>query len=245
MNLNEKKSESSGTLPRRIATMQPTYLPWLGYFDMISKVDCFVFLDNVQFEKRSWQSRNKIKSPDGELLLSVPVNTKSKFNQEIKDVELVEPQIFRSQHLKSIERFYAKSEYFSEVFPILEKVFVLKTNKLVSLNVDLIISIAEYLELNTEFFLGSELSAKGSKTNLTVAQCVELGGTKFLAAQGSRDYVSLENGFEDSGIQVEFHEFAYPFYPQQFGKFISHLSVVDVLFNCGKHSKDFFKQQCK
>ena len=242
MNLNEQKSESSGSSLLTIATMQPTYLPWLGYFDMISKVDCFVFLDNVQFEKRSWQSRNKIKSPDGELLLSVPVNTKSRFSQEIKDVELVEPQIFRSQHLKSIARFYAKSEYFKEVFPVLEKAFISETNRLASLNIDLIIAITKYLGLNTEFFLGSELSAKGSKTNLTVAQCVELGGTKFLAAQGSRDYVSLENGFEDNGIQVEFHNFAYPIYRQQFGTFISHLSVIDVLFNCGKHSKEFFKQ---
>jgi hypothetical protein len=242
MNLNVKHAHKPGDISRIIATMQPTYLPWLGYFDMISKVDCFVFLDNVQFEKRSWQSRNKIKSPDGELLLSVPVKTKSKFDQDIKDVELVEPQTFRSQHLKSIQRCYSKSEYFSEVFPILENSFAVNTSSLVSLNIDLIVSISKYLEIGTEFVLGSEMSSRGSKTNLTVSQCVELGGTTFLAAEGSFNYVTLETGFEVNGIEVQFHNFVHPNYPQQFGEFISHLSVIDALFNCGRNSLEFFKQ---
>lgn len=223
-----------------VATMQPTYLPWLGFFDMISKVDCFVLLDNVQFEKRSWQSRNRIKSPSGELLLSVPVMTRSKLSQNIYEVELVEPQDFRNQHLKSIYRNYAKSEYFTEVFPILEDLYSLECSKLLDLNRELILGIAKYLGIRTEIILGSQLTAKGSKTELTVNQCIEMGATSFLAAGGSRDYVTLEDGFRANSIEVEFHDFLHPVYKQQFGAFCSHLSIIDALFNCGTHSAQFF-----
>ena len=82
-----------------IAIMQPTYLPWLGYFDLIDRSDILVFLDSVQFDKRSWQQRNRIKTPNGELMLTVPVLTKGKFDQKICDVMIDQSQNFEKKHL--------------------------------------------------------------------------------------------------------------------------------------------------
>ena len=92
--------------------MQPTYLPWLGYFDLIHRSDIFVFLDSVQFDKRSWQQRNRIKSPNGELMLTVPVLTKGRFDQQIYDVGIDISQNFEKKHFNSIRSNYTKSKYF-------------------------------------------------------------------------------------------------------------------------------------
>src|SRR5579864_5457599 len=104
----------------KVAISQPTYLPWLGYLDLIDQVDTFVLLDNVQFEKQSWQQRNRIKTPTGLQWLTVPVIFKGRFGQHIQDVEIRED--FAAKHLRALELNYRRAQYFDQYFPALTTV---------------------------------------------------------------------------------------------------------------------------
>ena len=107
----------------RIAIMQPTYLPWAGYFELIDNCDLFIFFDDVQFVKKSWQQRNKIKTPKGELLLTVPVLTKGKRGQLIKDVHINNDLSWRSKHLVSIESNYQRAPFYKEHIESIRRIY--------------------------------------------------------------------------------------------------------------------------
>src|SRR5690242_14000816 len=126
----------------KIAISQPTYLPWLGYFDLIDQVDLFVFLDNVQFEKQSWQQRNRIKTPTGLQWLTVPVAFRGKFGQLIKEVEIRDPE-FCKNHLRAIELNYRRTPFFDSYFPELKEHFASITSR--SLLADLNIRLIEWI----------------------------------------------------------------------------------------------------
>jgi hypothetical protein len=217
----------------RVAIMQPTYLPWLGYFDMMARVDTFVLLDNVQFEKKSWQQRNRIKTSQGELLLSVPVLSAGRFEQLICDTQIDVASRFAAKHVKSLQAAYAKAPHAAESLPELTALIDSGEPSLAHFNEALIRWTAQRLGIATRIIRGTDLAAEGRGTQLTVAQLRELGATSFLAAAGSRPYVSAEPAFADNGITVEFQDFPHPAYPQIHGGFIPYLAAVDALLNIG------------
>jgi hypothetical protein len=224
----------------RVAIMQPTYLPWCGYFEMIDNVDVFILLDNVQFVRSSWQHRNRVKSSNGELMLTVPVKSTKDSQRLISDCEINFDHDFPRNHLESISRSYARAEYFSTFFVSLEKFFT-DTRKLADFNENLIRGLCEELGIKTRIVRGSELKSKGAKTELSLNQCKELGATTFYAAHGSKAYVDLETGFQENNIKVEYQNYLQPTYSQLFGEFIPQLSVIDLLFNYGEKSLDLIK----
>ena len=109
-----------------VGIMQPTYLPWMGYFELIDRSDCFVFLNDVQFQKKSWQHRNRIKGANGDILLSVPVQTKGRRFQKIYETEIDTNQQWVKSHLRTIEISYKKAPYFSDYFGILKDIYAKK-----------------------------------------------------------------------------------------------------------------------
>ena len=220
--------------------MQPTYLPWLGYFEMISSVDVFILLDNVQFEKKSWQHRNRIRNSNGTLLLTVPIQTSKKSLQLIKDVQIAENANFPRKHLESIRQSYLKTLYFDEIFPDFRNALKSDISSLAILNETLIRIICEYLGISTRIIRASELNAVGRGTSLTVAQCMEVGADTFYAARGSEPYVSKEEEFSKNGISVIFQNYVHPIYNQIDGGFVESLSAIDLLFNCGRNSSEIF-----
>lgn len=216
----------------RVAIMQPTYLPWLGYFDMMARVDAFVLLDNVQFEKASWQQRNRIKTSQGELMLTIPIR-KGPVDRLIRDTEINTETRFGATHAKSLQTAYGKAPFAAEYLPALTDSLRSGAPLLGAFNEALIRWIADRLDIPTRIIRGSDLSATGRRTELTVAQCRELGATHYLAAGGSRDYTSQEPGFAQHGITVEYHSYECQEYPQLHGGFIPYLSAVDALLNVG------------
>ena len=202
-----------------VAIMQPTYLPWLGYFDLIDRSDIFVFLNSVQFDKRSWQQRNRIKTPNGELMLTVPVLTKGKFKQKIYDVEIDKSKNFAKKHFNSISSNYKKSKYFKSYINELDEIYNSKINKLSDLNIRLIKWLSSKLGIKTEFVLSSQLDEHGSKTELLLNICKK-----------------KKNLFEKSGIQLSYQNYKHPTYKQLFGDFIPYMSVIDLLFCEGNKS---------
>ena len=222
----------------RVAIMQPTYLPWCGYFEMISSADVFVLLDNVQFERSSWQHRNRIKGPSGEVLLTLPVKSANKFPQLIRDVELSNPTHDLQKHLKAIELYYSKAPNYLTLIDEIRNAYNFRGTKLSEFNERFIRLICKELKIKTKIIKGSDLIAKGRKAELSLNQCLELNATVFYAARGSKEYVDLEKGFQENNIKVEYQNYMQPVYPQLFADFIPQLSVIDLLFNCGQMSME-------
>jgi hypothetical protein len=225
----------------KIAIMQPTYLPWMGYFGLVNSVDIFVLLDSVQFEKRSWQQRNQILTQSGSRMLTIPVISKGRRDQKINDVEIVSGVDFRQKHISLITSSYRKSKYFSEVSELIFPIIRQSGSSLALLNINLIVAINEYLEIKTNIKLSSEIKAKGVKADLLCSICNKLGATKYIAVEGSRAYLQQSTAFKESQIDVEYFSFHHPVYEQIVSPFTPFMSVIDLMFNEGKNSKNIIK----
>jgi len=219
--------------PHTIAIMQPTYLPWIGYLDLIDQVDCFVFLDSVQFNKRSWQQRNKIKGSGGAMWCTIPVITKGRRDQLICDVEVDQSQEFQIKHIKTVQYNYEKAEYAD---PFLEEFSLILDKRhelLADLNIELINWMCDCFGIRAEFIRSSSLAANGKKTDLLVQICKELDARCYLSALGSKEYIEENNMFHPNDIELRYHSYEHPEYNQLHGTFESHLSALDLLLNKG------------
>jgi len=216
--------------------MQPTYLPWMGYFDLIDQSDLFVFLDSVEFNDRSWQQRNRIKVPGDSLWLTVPVLTKGRRHQVISDVIIDKSRNFNDKHLRTIGQFYRKAPFHERCMEVLQGALQKDHDRLADLNTDLILFICRELGIKTEFVRSSTLGVEGRKTELLVDICKKLGARRYLSAAGSREYIEENDLFTVNGIGLAYHEYAHPEYRQLHGAFVPYLSVVDLLMNEGPDS---------
>tara|TARA_B100002052_G_scaffold298448_1_gene331947 strand:+ start:371 stop:1087 length:717 start_codon:yes stop_codon:yes gene_type:complete len=221
-----------------IAISQPTYLPWIGYFGLIMNSDIFIFLDDVQFDKRSWQQRNKVKSNLGEQFISVPVKTKKKSRQLIKDVE-INNQNFYQEHLKIIKFNYSKSKYFDKIFPYFSDIEKKISNEvhLSKINIILINQIFKILNLKKKIYQSSDLNIGDKKTSKLINICNHFKDKNYLINPGALDY--LKNDFDllnNENIELYLLEYNEIKYNQLYGNFLSHLSIIDLLFNEGDNS---------
>lgn len=221
-----------------VAIMQPTYLPWLGYLALIDQADVFVLLDDVQFERRSWQQRNRIKGPAGAVTLTVPVH-KAPRETRIRDIRVNFDHNFPEAHRATIEHAYKRASHFADYQEELAAHFDDPPSLLHELNVKLIHWMAAKLEAVARFVSSSALAATGRKDAYLAAICEELGATEYLSPQGSRDYLAESSFFRH--IPVRYLEFDHPTYPQLHGPFVSHLSAVDLLFNVGPGASDVLR----
>ena len=227
----------------RVAMSQPTYLPWLGYLDLIDQVDAFVFLDTVQFEKRSWQQRNRIKAPGGLSFLTVPVVVKGRFEQRIQNVE-IESLYFVRKHLRSIETNYRRSPFFSRYFMELAGIFEACTigSRLADLNIELIQWLCRVLGIATPLLRSSQVDREGCRSGLLLNLCQTLNADFYLSVPGSSEYLLNDTPqFFAAGIGVAFQHYEHPSYLQQFPPFLSHASAIDLLFNEGPHSLEILR----
>jgi len=215
-----------------VAIHQPEYLPWLGFFKKMMNVELFVFLDDVQFRKKGWQNRNRIRINDGTTLLSIPVHTHS--YPKINEVTIDNEKNWSMRHKKSILYNYARAPYFGEIKDFIESIFEKKFQYLVDLNTEIIKFVMNELEIKSKIVFSSELeiSKKGSDRVLDICKAVDadhyITGT-FWAESNLR----VEE-FKKSNIDVEFQKFQHPIYKQIHGEFIPEMSIIDLLFNEGR-----------
>ncbi|QAY67766.1 WbqC family protein [Paenibacillus protaetiae] len=218
----------------KCAIMQPTYLPWTGYFRMINEVDLFVFLDDVQFAKRSWQQRNRILLQGREQMLTVPVLTKGKRDQRIMDVQVDDTQGWRSEHLLKLQHAYGKHAHGAEILELLAQELSAPVTSLAELNMNLIKRINASLKMATPILRSSELNAEGSKSQYLIHICQTVKADSYLSAPGSRAYIEEEGLFAKEAIAVEYMNYEPSPYPQKMSaQFISHMSIVDLIANVG------------
>lgn len=216
-----------------VAAHQPLFLPWPGFFFKALKADCMVLLDAVQFPRgRSWMSRNRIKSDQGELWLSVPVHRRGRGLQTIGEVELFHERNWRRKHLTSIRQWYANAPYPDDYLPAVEQLYGVGDNRLVDLNLRLIRFLGELLCPGKEFVLQSGIGVTGQGTELIVRICQYFGARRYLTFQMASKYLDSAR-MKQAGIELEAPAFQPPIYPQLWGGFLPNLSALDLVLNCG------------
>lgn len=216
--------------------MQPTYMPWVGYFNYIDQADYFVFLDNVQFQKQSWQQRNQLRGLKGLEWITVPVYIKNRFGQLIREVAIKQDR-FPEKHIKQIRQNYSRAPYFKlyadEFFALLEE--GTESGSLCELSIMIIEWLCAKLSISTSFVLASDLHATGKRTELLVNILDELGATTYISPRGSMGYLqeALEH-FEQKGISVLYDNYEHPMYSQPYTPFVPYASTFDLLVNEGE-----------
>ncbi len=218
-----------------LSLMQPTYFPWLGYFNLIKQSDIFVLYTTTQLQKRSWQVRNKIKTTQGEIFLSIPVKkTTNRDNLMIENAEVLYDNKWNTKHLASIKHAYSKTPYFKNIFPLIEYHLNGTHKSLTDITCGLILDIVSLLNIDTKIVLSSDINYTGKKDHALISICKELGVNKYLSVRGSMNYIlDGENLFKTNNIDLLWHEYKHPVYKQVNGNFVPYIGIIDALFNIG------------
>lgn len=217
----------------KCAIMQPTYMPWAGYFNLIASVDTFVFLDDVQFDRRSWQSRNRIFDGGKVAWLSCPVK-KAPRDTLIKDLTLATDVNWQNTHAKKIQLNYAKAPFYDDLQGVLDTLLTGEYLYLSQVNQALIGTICKLLGIHTACMTASQINAKGKRSEHLLSICKQLACTQYLSPQGSKAYLTQDDSFTHSGVELAFQNYdPAPYLQKHSGEYISHLSIIDVIANIG------------
>jgi hypothetical protein len=217
----------------KVAVMQPTYLPWMGYFDLMDQVDTFVLLDDVQFSKQSWQQRNRIKTAQGLTWLSVPVLTKGRNGQRISDVQTSD-QHFVTKHVKSIEQSYCNAPGFADFMPAIKAAYDANQHSLLALNHALINCVRDALGIETPVLSSTDIEVRDERRYRVADICQSLGATTYISPLGALSYLVEDSGaFEEVGIGLCFHRYDHPTYAQPYPPFTASAAAIDLVFNTG------------
>lgn len=222
---------------KAISIHQPAYLPWLGYFHKIMLSDVFVYLDTVQYEKNSFINRNKIKGAKDSIWLTVPVKLKGHTQTTIKAVEIDNTQKWKQKHLKSIKINYSKAPFFKKYFPEIEALVNKKWDRLTDLTRDMLVFFLGILNIDTEIINSEDLLLETKKANLVLEICKKLNADIYISGVLGKNYLD-DNHFKKTKIDIIYQEYNHPVYKQQYENFISHMCIMDLLFNYGPSSND-------
>lgn len=215
------------------AIMQPTYLPWVGYFSLISIVDKFVILDDVQFEKQSWQSRNNILSNGKILKLSIPIKN-HKISTNIDEIKINNSLNWRKKHLSGIVQNYSKHPYFNSIQNIIEIIAEKDFVKLIDFNIEIISAICKILSIDFSPILSSKFSIQKKRSDKLLAICNILDCNTYISPMGSKDYLESDGALSKGNIRVLYNDYKPRSYTQKNSSgFISHLSIIDLIANVG------------
>ena len=222
-----------------VAIHQPNYMPWIGFFQKIAKVDRLVILDTAKFTKNGIIHRNKIRTKENWAWLTIPIENKYK-EVAIEDVYLAEDKKWWGKHWRLILGNYGKAKYFAEYKEFFEKLYSEKKyTKLQDLNEIIIFYLFECFNIHPEVIRSSELNMDPSlvKTDLNLEIVKRVGGDVYISGTGGKNYIKEEK-FEKEGIEIKYFEFKFFEYPQRWGGFEPFMSTIDLLFNMGERAKE-------
>ena len=215
-----------------VSISQPTFFPWIGYYNIIKNSNTFVFLDNVKFEKRSWKMRKRIKNSskvnNSQEWMFIPT---SGITQDtlIKDALIDNYKNWKEKHIKTLQSNYPKT--FQQI-KFLSEIYEMEWNKIVDFNIESITKCCKYLKIKTKLIKASDLLSRGKKGDLLLNICKELDANEYLSTIGSKDYLEdYRSSFEDAGIKITYHDYTHPIYKQKGHSFLPNLSVLDLILS--------------
>ena len=175
----------------KVVILQPSYIPWRGYFDQIFRADLFIFYDDVQYDKRGWRNRNQIKTPRGKQWLTIPVHSRGAQTENIPidQIQIVWENPWSDNHLKAIQHSYSKAPYFNHYLPLLEKFYGRRDEFLADFTIDFTIALAHELgNTHTSFRRSSDIAGiDGQKTDRLIQILKAVGATHYISGPSARD----------------------------------------------------------
>lgn len=230
-------------MDKKILITQSNYIPWKGYFDAINMVDECVLYDDMQYTKRDWRNRNKIKTAQGAQWLSIPVEVKGKYFQKINETQLSNKD-WNLTHWNTIKNSYAKAPFFNEYKNQFEELYLGCNESFLSkINYRFLKGICEMLNINTKFTWSSEYELRGDKSEKLLNICLDSNSTIYYSGPAAKDYLEVKL-FKEKNIQVEWIDYSsYKEYPQLFPPFEHGVSVIDLIFNTGKDALFYLKSK--
>lgn len=226
-----------------VVILQPSYVPWRGYFDQIRRADLFIFYDDVQYDKHGWRNRNQIKTAQGKQWLTIPVHTKGVTEGiPIKDVRIDWSKPWAKNHLKTLTISYNRSPCFKNYLPLLESLYGRQDVYLADFTIATTIALSHELGINsTRFLRSSELpEVHGLKTERLIQILKKVGAAHYISGPSARDYIEPEK-FAEAGITLEYMEYNYPEYPQLYPPYDPFVSILDLLFMVGGNAIQYLK----
>lgn len=226
---------------KKVAILQSNYIPWKGYFDMIAAVDEFILYDDMQYTRRDWRNRNRIKTPQGVKWLTVPVLTKGNYYQAIRDVNIADSE-WAAIHWQALSKNYGRALFFRDIATWLEPLY--RSNSYTSLselNRCFIEEVCCYLNIKTIIKNSWDYTLIDGKTERLADLCLQAGGTEYISGPAAKNYIE-EDVFLKKGIKLTWFDYAnYPEYPQMWGAFTHEVTIFDLLFHCGQQASHYMK----
>lgn len=226
---------------KKVAILQSNYIPWKGYFDLINMVDEFILYDDMQYTKRDWRNRNKIKTAQGLKWLTIPVEVKGKYFQKINETKISDKK-WAENHWQQIKQNYSKTQYFQEYKDIFENTYVTSTEENLSqINYNFIITINNILGIKTKIRWSNEFKLIDGQTEKLLEICKQCHADVYLSGPAAKDYFNEELAKKEN-IKVEWMNYSsYPEYNQLFPPFEHSVSILDLIFNEGPNATKFMK----
>lgn len=218
-----------------ISILQPGFMPWLGFFEQMCVADRFVYYDDVQYTKKDWRNRNRLKSPHGVKMVSVPVRKPaSGSTMMIKEALINNDHPWATDLLAKIEHWYGKAEFFFAIYPELKQIILKKWKFLIDLDVALVDFFCQILKITTPCYYSSDIKEKSNKKNSRILDICKFHDADILYdGKSAKDFIDI-SFFKQNSVSVVFQDYVHPEYSQLWGDFISHLSVLDLVMNCEK-----------
>jgi hypothetical protein len=227
-----------------VVILQPSYIPWRGYFDQIRRADLFIFYDDVQYDKHGWRNRNQIKTAQGKQWLTIPVHSKGVTEGiPVKDVRIDWSKPWAKNHLKALTFAYAKAPHFASFAPWLASVYERRDEFLADFTIWLTIEIARKIGIaHTRFLRSSEIPGiDGQKTARLIQILKRVGAAHYISGPSAREYIEQDQ-FDAAGITLEYMEYNYPEYPQLYPPFDPFVTILDLMFMTGPQALAYLEQ---
>jgi hypothetical protein len=221
--------------------LQPSYIPWRGYFHQIFKADVFVFYDDVQYDKHGWRNRNRIRSTHGSMWLTVPVHAHGNISQgiSVRDIEIDWNRAWNRKHWQTLQQSYGRAPYFSAYAEMLERFYTIEQRYLADFTIESTMALCRTLGISkTRFIRSSTLNVAGERTGRLVSILQAVGCDHYISGPSAKEYLN-ERTLVDAGVTLEYMTYDYPEYPQVATPFDPHVSILDLLFMTGPEAPKY------
>lgn len=224
----------------RVVVLQPSYLPWLGYFDQLALADVFVFYDDVQYDKNGWRNRNRIRTDgdEGWSWLTIPVQRAAHLAR-ICETHADARVPWRKKHRRSIEAAYGRAPHRALLDTALGPFFAADETNLAEIAIGSVRALAEAFGITTPTYRSSQLAVGGDRNARLLAICKHFEAASYLSGVAAQEYLDVAL-FTAAGIRVEWQAFEHPVYAQTREPFVSHLSAVDALLCAAPQMRERF-----